>query len=107
GYSVDVIFGLFDLLGLEFAPHLAGLPDRRQYRIGARTDTAAGRLLRHPINTQLIAEHWDELLRIAASIKHGHVTDSRLVSRLQAHPNRNQLARALQEYGRIIKPRLI
>jgi len=72
-----------------------------------RPDTPAGRLLDHPINAQLIAEHWDELLRIAASIKHGHVTASLLVQRLQAHPNRSQLARALQEYGRIIKTRFI
>jgi TnpA family transposase len=71
------------------------------------SDTAAGWLLEHPINTQLIAEYWDELLRIAASIKHGHVTASLLVQRLQAHPNRSQLARALQEYGRIIKTRFI
>ena len=25
----DLIFGLFDLLALDFCPHLAGLPDRR------------------------------------------------------------------------------
>ncbi len=104
----DLIFGLFDLLELDFCPHLAGLPDRRLYHLpGMRHDTPAGRLLDHPINTKLIAEHWDELLRIAASIKHGHVTASLLVQRLQAHPNRSQLARALQEYGRIIKTRFI
>ncbi len=28
GYS-DIIFALFDLLGLQFAPRLAGLPDTR------------------------------------------------------------------------------
>ena len=107
GYS-DLIFALFDLLELDFCPHLAGLPDRRLYHLpGMPHDTAAGRLLDHPINTQLIAEYWDELLRIAASIKHGHVTASLLVQRLQAHPNRSQLARALQEYGRIIKTRFI
>ena len=106
GYS-DLVFGLFDLVDLEFAPHLAGLPDRRLYHLAKLGDTDAGRLLRHPINTRLIAQHWDELLRIAASIKHGHVTASLLVQRLQAHPNRSQLARALQEYGRIIKTRFI
>jgi TnpA family transposase len=72
-----------------------------------RRDSDARRLLNHPISTELIREHWDEILRIAASIKHGHVTASLLVQRLQAHPNRSQLARALQEYGRIIKTRFI
>lgn len=97
GYS-DLIFGLFDLVDLDFCPHLAGLPDRRLYHLpGMRRETDAARLLRHRINVELIAEYWDELLRIAASIKHGHVTASLLVQRLQAHPNRSQLARALQE----------
>ncbi len=45
-------------------------------------------------------------MRIAASIKHGHATASLLVQRLQAHPNRSQFARALQEYGRIMLDQL-
>ena len=54
GYS-DLIFGLFDLLELDFCPHLAGLPDRRLYHLlGMQRDTKARRLLNHPINTELI-----------------------------------------------------
>jgi TnpA family transposase len=40
GYS-DIIFALFDLLGLQFAPRLAGLPDRRLYRLASAGTTPA------------------------------------------------------------------
>jgi len=50
GYS-DIIFALFDLLGLQFAPRLAGLPDRRLFAPGPVADTPAGRLLAHPLTS--------------------------------------------------------
>ncbi len=66
GYS-DIIFALFDLLGLRFAPRLAGLADTRLWHGGQISDTPAGRLLRHRIQRGLIAAHWDELLRLTGS----------------------------------------
>jgi TnpA family transposase len=67
GYS-DIIFALFDLLGLQFAPRLAGLPDRRLYRPSAPAGTPAAQLLAHPINQKLIRNGWDDLVRCAASL---------------------------------------
>lgn len=46
---------------------------------------------------------WDDLTRVAGSIKRGYVTSSLLVSRLQAYPRQGQLTKLLQEYGRFIK----
>ena len=43
------------------------------------------------------------MLRTAATIRHGHLPASLLISRLQASARQNQLTRAIQEYGRIIK----
>jgi hypothetical protein len=43
------------------------------------------------------------MLRVAATIRHGHVPASLLVSRLQASARQNKLTQAIQEYGRIIK----
>ncbi len=40
---------------------------------------------------------------MGASIAEGHVTSSLLITKLQAHPRKNQLAMALQEYGRLCK----
>ena len=43
------------------------------------------------------------MLRVAASLKHGTVTASLLVSRLHAQQRRSGLAAALQDYGRLVK----
>ena len=106
GYS-DIIFALFDLLGLQFAPRLAGLPDRRLFAPGKVADTAAGRLLAHPLNLDLIRDGWEDLVRCAASLKDGTVTASLLVARLQAAGGKLPLTRALQEYGRLVKTRFV
>jgi TnpA family transposase len=47
----------------------------------------------------LIAEHWDDLLRLAGSLKFGHATASLLVGKLSASSRQNALAAALKEYG--------
>ncbi len=53
------------------------------------------------INIQLIRDNWDQLLRLAASMNDGHVSPSTMLKKLAAYPKQNQLARALQELGRI------
>lgn len=45
--------------------------------------------------------HWDELLRLATSIRVGTVTASAMLRRLAAYPRQNGLALALRELGRI------
>src|ERR1041385_7242853 len=51
----------------------------------------------------MIVEWWDAMLRVAGSLKLGHVTASLLVQKLQAYPQKNALALALQEYGRLAR----
>jgi TnpA family transposase len=102
GYS-DIIFGLFDLLGLQFAPRLAGLPDTRLWLTGHAHDSPAGRLLKNRLKLDLIRGQWDELLRVAGSLERGTVTASLLVARLHAQHRRSMLAAALQDYGRLVK----
>ena len=41
--------------------------------------------------------------RVAATIRSGHTSASLLVSRLQASARQNELTKAIQEYGRLIK----
>ena len=47
--------------------------------------------------------HWDDILRVAGSLKLGWTPASLLVSRLQAKPRKSGLAKAIQEYGRLQK----
>lgn len=100
----EIVFALFDLLNLDFSPRIRDLPDQRLYRLGpVDSFPTVGPLLKGTINQALIVEHWDDLLRLAGSLKLGWVTASLLVGKLQATPRQNILTRALQEYGRLIK----
>ena len=63
----------------------------------------AGALLTQPFQTQLISDHWTDLLRLVGSMKFGHTTASLLIAKLHASSRQNSLARALQEYGRLVR----
>jgi len=49
------------------------------------------------------AEHWDDLLRLAGSLKLGVVRAAGLTRTLQMNDRPTRLARALQELGRLVK----
>jgi TnpA family transposase len=48
-----------------------------------------------------MVSHWDDILRLASSIKHGTVTASLMLRKLGSYPRQNGLAIALRELGRI------
>ena len=93
GYT-EMLFALFDLLGLQFAPRIRDLGEQRLYRMD-RTKTCQHiePLLKGVINQDLITSTWDDLLRVAGSLKRGWVTSSLFISRMQAYPRQNALAR--------------
>jgi TnpA family transposase len=104
--ATEIIFALFDLLGLRFTPRLRDIGSRRLYRSGTMDLRNYPRLQPHitgRINRQRVLEWWDDMLRATGSMKLGHVTASLLVQKLQAYPQQNALAQALQEYGRLIR----
>jgi len=99
-----VNFGLFDLLGMQLSPRIRDLGRITLYRPGPRADAETrfphvGPLMTRKANLDLIAEHWDDLLRLAGSLKFGHATASLLVGKLSASGRQNALAAALKEYG--------
>ena len=103
GYT-EVLFALFDLLGMQFAPRIRDLGDQRLYRLdGAKVYPNLEPRLHGRINRDLILHRWDDLLRVAGSLKMGWVTASLFIGKLQSYPRQNALTRALQEYGRLIK----
>ena len=105
GYT-ELIFGLFGLLGLIFSPRIRGLADQRLY-YPASADvqglTALRPYLSKTLNEKVITNGWDEMLRVALSLKKGYCTASLLVSKLQAYPRQHPMTRAVQEYGRLEK----
>ncbi len=103
GYT-ELIFALFDLLGLQFSPRIKDLGDQSIYCAdkGARYRNI-GKILAGAIKDGQVLEEWDSFLRLAASLKLGYVTASLFVSKLQSQSRQSRLMKALQEYGRLIK----
>lgn len=100
-----VNFALFDLTGLQLSPRIRDLGKITLYRTGPKADFVAryphaGPLLTRRLNTALVAERWDDLLRVAASVKYGHATASLVVGKLcSSRRLQNALASATKEYG--------
>jgi Tn3 transposase DDE domain-containing protein len=67
----------------------------------ARPTKALDPLIGGTIDLRLIAENWDEILRLGGSIKAGTVAPSAILRRLAAYPRQNALAKALKEIGRL------
>ena len=103
GYR-DLVFGLFWLLGYHFSPRLADLGEARFWRIDAAADYGElDRLARQRVNTKLIARNWDDMLRIAGSLKLGTISASELTRSLLRSSRPSTLARAIGELGRVPK----
>jgi TnpA family transposase len=104
GSYSDLMFGLFWCLGYQFSPRLAELKKARFWRIDPNADYGPlNGLARHRINTTLITTNWDDILRVAGSLKVGTVHASTLVQALQRAGHPTTLARAIAELGRIPK----
>ncbi len=87
GYS-DLVFGLFWLLGYQFSPRLADFGDARFWRIGPKADYGAlNGLARQRIKIPRIERNWDDMLRVAGSLKMGVVGASELARGLQGGGN--------------------
>ncbi|NEU14985.1 Tn3 family transposase [Methylobacterium sp. BTF04] len=104
GGASDHVFGLMPFFGYGFAPRLRDLKDRRLHLPpGLILDPLLGPMIdaAHPVDVSHVAEHWDELARMAVSIRSGTVTASAMLKRLSAYPRQNGLAVALREVGRL------
>jgi TnpA family transposase len=102
GYT-DIMFALFDLLGMQFSPRLRDIGDYTLYHIDSsiRYKHIKPLLSKKPLKTVLFTDDWDEQLRVAASLKLGWVTASTFISKLLAYPRQHKLTQMLVEYGRL------
>jgi TnpA family transposase len=76
----------------------------RLWRIDSAADYGPlNRMARHKINMDLIARHWDDLLRLAGSLKLGLVQATAIMRTLQVGDRPTRLAQAVAEFGRIDK----
>jgi TnpA family transposase len=100
----DTVFGLFWLLGYQFSPRLADIGDARFWRVDkAASYGLLDGLARHRIDIEVIKRNWEDLLRLAGSLKLGRIHAGAIMRVLQVKDRPTTLARALAELGRIIK----
>jgi len=100
----DIVFALFSLLGYQFSPRLADMKDMRFWRFLVNEDYGAlNEISRHKLTRELIATHWDEILRGVGSLKMGRITASDFIRMLSGGKTLSPLGRAFMEVGRIAK----
>lgn len=91
----DPVFGLCHLLGFRFAPRLRGIGELRLLPI---SDENQWPLLAPVFGERMkiheIKAHWNNILRLASSIRLGSVTASLIIGKLAAYPRQNRLALA-------------
>jgi len=98
----DHVFILCTMLGFRFCPRLRDFPDRKLACIEPATAYKDLQpILGRRIRTDVIREHWDDVLRLVASLQADTVLPSAMLKRLAAFQRQNQLDLALQELGRI------
>ena len=98
----DHVFALAHILGFGFAPRIPNLAERRFYAFGpASTWPALQPFIAGTGDAKLITAHWDDVLRLATSVRTGTVSASLVLKRLGAYPRQNGLALALREIGRV------
>jgi TnpA family transposase len=100
----DLVFGLFWLLGYQFSPRLADAGGSVFWRIDKTAHYGVlNDLARSCVNPKKIEQHWEDMLRIACSLRLGTIQASELVRSLLKSKRPSSLTQAIIEAGRINK----
>jgi TnpA family transposase len=100
--ATETTFSMFHAFGYRLIPRIRNLGNRRLFVIDP--DPAyepLDALMAGAVNMEVIEQHWDEVLRLKASIGAGLVPPSVILKKLSASPRQNRLNQALREMGRI------
>lgn len=105
GAYSDVIFGLFRLLGYRFCPRIADTGGARFWRTDPKADYGPfNAISSHRLNFVKKTEpHWDDILRLIASLKLGRLKVMSIMKTLQTGDRPTSLAQAIAEIGRADK----
>ncbi len=103
GYT-EQLFGLCFLLGFSFMPRIADLSDQQLYKLDREARYGALEpVFRASLDVALIVEQWDQLVRVAASMKHRTAKTHDVMQRLVNASPADRLAKALTALGRAVK----
>jgi len=105
GYT-ELIFAVTYLLGFSFAPRIKNPKRQTLYSFINRKiyqEEGFQLLPERYINIEIIQEHWDDILRLIATIKLKETTASQLFKRLSSYSKKHPLYTAIKAFGQIIK----
>ena len=110
GYTENV-FALASLLGFRFCPRFKDWADKKMYQLSDDIVYSNIEPLFHEektnrvrvINTSLIIEQWDNIVRLVASLKNRKVTASLLIQKMSTYSRAGRLIKAIQEVGRLFQ----
>lgn len=105
GYS-EAIFATTHLLGFSYAPRIKNLKKQTLYIFKSREPRDQSDWKIKPakyINRTIIEEHWDNILRLIATIKLKETTASDIFRRLNSYSRQHTLYQALKAFGQITK----
>jgi TnpA family transposase len=105
GYT-EAIFGITNMLSVFYAPRIKGLSSQQLFGFGFRSDYKAKKYPLLPdssINTKVIEQNWEDILRLMVTLKSGKTTAYQIFKRLSSYARQNPLLKAIKEYGKIIK----
>lgn len=100
--TTEQLFGLCYLVGFLFMPRLADLKDQQLYKLDRQASySELDTLLRSSVDTDLVRAQWDQLVRVAASLRQRTAPAHAVLQRLANSSNR--LSKALTALGHIVK----
>ncbi len=105
GYS-EAIFATTHMLGFSYAPRIKNLKKQSLYifKSGQHVDKNNWHIKPdNYVNTDLIIQNWDDILRLIATIKLKETSASDIFRRLNSYSRQNVLYKALKAFGQIVK----
>ncbi len=107
GYT-EIIFALCHLLGFYFMPRIRDLKDQQLYRVDKQADYGVFTpLLTKTADLNIIEEQWEEMVRVAISLKQRTAPAHVIVQRLTNCFPADRLSKAFTHLGRILKTQYI
>jgi TnpA family transposase len=107
GYT-EIIFALCHLLGFYFMPRIRDLKDQQLYRVDKQADYGVFTpLLTKTADLDIVEEQWEEIIRVAISLKQRTAPAHVIVQRLTNSFPADRLSKAFTHLGRMLKTQYI
>lgn len=102
------VFALCHLLGIRFMPRIKDLKSQQLYRVDKETVYGElNTLLTKTADVELVTEQFDEMVRVAGSLKKRLCPAHEIIRRLSKGSPSDKLSKAFTQLGRILKTQYI